>query len=404
MENKALYTRCPTCNTAFKVTDKLLGLAGGKVRCGACLAIFQATDYMLKPSKTYPGEDQNIESVLSDASTQQKPLDTLSETNHPESQPNSNLADPVEQTNHLPDPQASEPNLSESNIEDVETPSVDEDFDDANLIEPSISEPEIEQIDAIEDSTLSEAPPADEQEDITSADDSPQNEHFEQDQLVEENAGAEWNTQDSSSEVQESINLDSSSSQSEQGSLDLPEFQPDSELLEEDPSFDEEAISETDDPQMDYQSIDDQLDEVMTEFDEDEQDVDFGDENTSFDSDNSAALHQPFESEANDEIEQWNEIEDLDDFENTDEFDDYQENESFDELSHQLNEQMQDTDSDPDPLDEFNDIVVDNKKGMKIKLALISTLILLTIAIISIWTNRQAIAWSESWGSTMIST
>jgi predicted Zn finger-like uncharacterized protein len=46
---ESFYTGCPNCKTTFKVTQKTLDLAKGKVRCGACLSVFQATDYMLQP-------------------------------------------------------------------------------------------------------------------------------------------------------------------------------------------------------------------------------------------------------------------------------------------------------------------------------------------------------------------
>ncbi|MDP5060247.1 MAG: DUF3426 domain-containing protein [Pseudomonadales bacterium] len=38
-------TRCPFCQTAFRVTGSQLGAADGAVRCGACLQVFQARDY-----------------------------------------------------------------------------------------------------------------------------------------------------------------------------------------------------------------------------------------------------------------------------------------------------------------------------------------------------------------------
>jgi predicted Zn finger-like uncharacterized protein len=70
MDNSTLYTRCPTCSTAFKVTNELLAIAAGKVRCGACLAIFQASDYMLEPVK----KEAIIETI------------TTSDTKQPESE------------------------------------------------------------------------------------------------------------------------------------------------------------------------------------------------------------------------------------------------------------------------------------------------------------------------------
>ncbi|MDR1888833.1 MAG: zinc-ribbon domain-containing protein [Zoogloeaceae bacterium] len=40
-------TRCPSCQTAFRVTPEQLLARGGKVRCGACQQIFNAGDYLL---------------------------------------------------------------------------------------------------------------------------------------------------------------------------------------------------------------------------------------------------------------------------------------------------------------------------------------------------------------------
>lgn len=40
-------TRCPQCQTAFKVTESQLAVAKGAVRCGSCLAVFKALDYVV---------------------------------------------------------------------------------------------------------------------------------------------------------------------------------------------------------------------------------------------------------------------------------------------------------------------------------------------------------------------
>ena len=42
-----LVTVCPKCSTQFRVNEAQLQLANGKVRCGACLNVFQGTDYLL---------------------------------------------------------------------------------------------------------------------------------------------------------------------------------------------------------------------------------------------------------------------------------------------------------------------------------------------------------------------
>jgi predicted Zn finger-like uncharacterized protein len=62
-----LVTRCPTCGTSFKLTGIQLEAAGGAVRCGACLEVFTASEYILNP---YPDEmwpeDEPISSTPDD--------------------------------------------------------------------------------------------------------------------------------------------------------------------------------------------------------------------------------------------------------------------------------------------------------------------------------------------------
>jgi len=46
-ELEPLVTECPNCSTRFRVTDSQLQVAGGRVRCGACLTVFQGVDHLL---------------------------------------------------------------------------------------------------------------------------------------------------------------------------------------------------------------------------------------------------------------------------------------------------------------------------------------------------------------------
>lgn len=41
-------TRCPHCQTSFRVRDEHLKIAKGMVRCGSCLQVFQASDYFIE--------------------------------------------------------------------------------------------------------------------------------------------------------------------------------------------------------------------------------------------------------------------------------------------------------------------------------------------------------------------
>ncbi len=45
-----LVTRCPNCSTQFRVTENQLAAAGGRVRCGACLTVFEGTEHLILDS------------------------------------------------------------------------------------------------------------------------------------------------------------------------------------------------------------------------------------------------------------------------------------------------------------------------------------------------------------------
>jgi predicted Zn finger-like uncharacterized protein len=62
MSDSDIVTRCPQCNTAFRVTPNQLSVAGGVVRCGSCLAVFKAADHETlkdnnKTSNSQPNTD-----------------------------------------------------------------------------------------------------------------------------------------------------------------------------------------------------------------------------------------------------------------------------------------------------------------------------------------------------------
>ena len=61
--NNDMITRCPQCNTAFRVTQELLGIANGTVRCGSCLSVFKAEEYIANqstPDKTNTQETNQV--------------------------------------------------------------------------------------------------------------------------------------------------------------------------------------------------------------------------------------------------------------------------------------------------------------------------------------------------------
>jgi predicted Zn finger-like uncharacterized protein len=57
-----MYTQCPECGTAFRVTAEVLRQAAGKVRCGGCGSAFNALDFLserrpVTPTPTPPEEE-----------------------------------------------------------------------------------------------------------------------------------------------------------------------------------------------------------------------------------------------------------------------------------------------------------------------------------------------------------
>jgi predicted Zn finger-like uncharacterized protein len=49
-----MMTRCPTCGTAFRVTEQQLGARDGQVRCGRCDTLFDATSTLSSDPVTRP--------------------------------------------------------------------------------------------------------------------------------------------------------------------------------------------------------------------------------------------------------------------------------------------------------------------------------------------------------------
>ena len=49
-----LLTRCPECDTTFRVTDELLKKASGQVRCGRCASVFNAYAELQEPAARSP--------------------------------------------------------------------------------------------------------------------------------------------------------------------------------------------------------------------------------------------------------------------------------------------------------------------------------------------------------------
>lgn len=58
--DEAHITRCPHCDTSFRVTDAQLAAARGAVRCGACLLVFTATEHLVLPPAEEPEAPDDV--------------------------------------------------------------------------------------------------------------------------------------------------------------------------------------------------------------------------------------------------------------------------------------------------------------------------------------------------------
>lgn len=52
-----LVTQCPNCDTRFRVTEAQLQIAAGRVRCGACLSVFDGTQHLSVDGESLAAED-----------------------------------------------------------------------------------------------------------------------------------------------------------------------------------------------------------------------------------------------------------------------------------------------------------------------------------------------------------
>ena len=57
-ETMSLMTRCPSCGTAFRVTEQQLGVREGRVRCGRCDTLFDAIATLDSDPATRPPADK----------------------------------------------------------------------------------------------------------------------------------------------------------------------------------------------------------------------------------------------------------------------------------------------------------------------------------------------------------
>ncbi len=125
-----LVTECPSCGTRFRVNETQLEIAGGRVRCGACLTVFDGTEYLLFASGDEPPPEQP-EAALDEL------LDELSNTVGDDSDPGTEVDDVGDQADDevfgdgSVDDEVSEDGLTETDF-------ADEDVFEDELIEDEL--------------------------------------------------------------------------------------------------------------------------------------------------------------------------------------------------------------------------------------------------------------------------
>jgi predicted Zn finger-like uncharacterized protein len=83
-----LVTQCPTCRTRFRVTEAQLNAASGRVRCGACLAVFAGLDHLVLGAgpRLKPGESPNeaLDALLDELRHDPEPKRSTQQTEVPQ--------------------------------------------------------------------------------------------------------------------------------------------------------------------------------------------------------------------------------------------------------------------------------------------------------------------------------
>lgn len=137
-----MKTRCPDCQTIFRVTPEQLKARAGKVRCGHCQGVFNALDSLL--------DETVVSAVRAPSSTQQPviaPAPPIRLADEPTAaQPEAHFTvddsltdvDPAELEPALAEPNFSEPVFSEPAF--AELPVVEQDFAEPTLVDPPLTE------------------------------------------------------------------------------------------------------------------------------------------------------------------------------------------------------------------------------------------------------------------------
>ncbi|MCY3838380.1 MAG: DUF3426 domain-containing protein [Gammaproteobacteria bacterium] len=68
-ESVPLISECPSCRTRFRVTEDQLAVADGRVRCGACLSVFDGREAQVREERAVAVDDP-VDVLLESAATE----------------------------------------------------------------------------------------------------------------------------------------------------------------------------------------------------------------------------------------------------------------------------------------------------------------------------------------------
>lgn len=415
MQKNTQYTRCPQCDTAFKVSDKMLAMAHGKVRCGACLEVFLATDHLLQP------RDKGINTVASAASdkaTQAKEDEPAPAVEPSHEEPYIGDLDSV--NTDIEEALSTSPQISSVINDDASINTEDESFDLRQSEQAIVDDKEtdVESIDeeflTPEDDDLGLSTQNDEELDITD-----EMEDFTLDSVASELEDLHTTSEKTVDELNDIDMAAEGAAQSEPSANFDEEHDIGSALIDDEPMLDLELIeaseSKLDDSQTHVEPTDRVLDadvadatdaEKAPALEEDElldSDTEL-DTDTELDSElDTLELQMELQqAEQEDELREEEETESLVDDPDMSEFDSEQiameDQEHLDRLSQTLTAQISDTDTEPDPLDEFEGRVEKKKTSLRTLVIIATAVTLMSVLSVNFWSNRQSLAWDDTWG------
>ena len=367
-----MYTRCPECETVFRLSASALKKAGGRVRCGACNSTFNALQSLAEDFANPDSARQFAEQAIDDGHITKEQgealLSSLDKLEIPDVEledtgvewrvltPPADLADAVEDDlgadtsgiivssdgpGEIGEDEDDEEDLDEDDDleeddEDLDEDDLDEDFDE----EDDEDEEDLEDLDE-EDLDEDE----DDDEDLDEEDDEDEDEGL--DDLDEEDLD------DLDEDDDEDLD-----------DLDDEDFDEDEDDLDEDENdlddLDEEDLDEEDD--LDDLDEDDDEDLDEDDLDEEEDDEDFDEEDDEEEEDDLDDLDDD-EDELNDDddIDEEDDLDELDEDDDEEDLDDLDEDEDeddedFEEEDADLDEDDEDFDEDEDEDEDLDDL------------------------------------------------